>query len=102
MNETFNLIVSADVFIYIGDLSKIFQSCAISIEPGGLMIFSIELGESDSDYVLRNTGRYAHNPAYIYSLANTSMFEVVDSMNTKIRNDYSKPINGMLIVLRKS
>jgi predicted TPR repeat methyltransferase len=102
ISETFDLIVSGDVFIYIGDLSKIFQSCAISIELGGLMIFSIELEESDSDYVLRDTGRYAHNAAYIYSLANTYMFEVVDSMNTDIRNDYGKPINGLLIVLRKS
>lgn len=101
MNKTFDLIVSSDVFIYIGNLSKVFQSCADSIELGGLMIFSIELEESNSDYVLRKTGRYAHNPAYVYNLANACMFEVVNSINAKLRNDYGKPINGMLIVLRK-
>jgi len=102
MSEDFDLIVSSDVFIYIGDLSSIFQSCTNHIVPGGLLVFSIELQETDSDYILRDTGRYAQNPAYIYSLGAASAFEMVDSVKVTIRNDHGKPIDGMLIVLRKS
>lgn len=64
----FDLVLAADVFIYIGDLEDTFAGVARVLRPGGQFAFSIELCEGQ-DYRLQETGRYAQSPAYVAALA---------------------------------
>ena len=41
-NARYDLIIAADVFIYVGDLSQVFATCQIALQPGGLFAFSTE------------------------------------------------------------
>lgn len=71
-DETFDLVVAADVLIYTGDLGPFFAALAAVLRPGGRLLFSTERLEDDDgqhDYVLLPTGRFAHSRAYLRRLA---------------------------------
>jgi predicted TPR repeat methyltransferase len=65
---SFDLVVAADVFIYIGDLQGIFQEVRRLLRPGGLFAFSVEIC-AEADFQLQPTGRYAQSRAYVEGLA---------------------------------
>lgn len=64
----FDLVVAADVFIYIGDLEEVFAGVRRVLRTGGLFAFSVEACRQ-GDYQLLETGRYAQSPAYVAALA---------------------------------
>jgi len=65
---SFDLVVAADVFIYIGDLQGIFQEARRVLRPGGLLAFSVEVCDQ-GEFQLQPTGRYAQSRAYVQGLA---------------------------------
>lgn len=62
--DAFDLAVAADVFVYIGDLSRMFGGVRGALRDGGLFGFSVEATD-EADFVLRTTLRYAHSVAYL-------------------------------------
>jgi predicted TPR repeat methyltransferase len=99
--NAFDLILAADVFIYVGELWDVFEASARALRPGGLMAFTIESVES-GDYVLRRSLRYAHSMSYIRRLAETCGFEEVSARPCILRNESRKPMHGYVVVLRLS
>lgn len=96
----FDLIVAADVFVYIGDLSGVFGSCAALLKPGGLFAFSTESAEAETAYRLRTTHRYAHAPEYICQLAQKTGFVEMSVEDVMIRKHKDVPVRGQIYVLR--
>jgi predicted TPR repeat methyltransferase len=95
-----DVVLAADVFVYIGALEEVFRETSRVLRPGGWFAFSTE--EQDQvDFELLSTGRYAHSQAYIQRLA-TPDFQVHESAPTVIRTESGKPIKGRLYLLRKS
>ena len=90
----FDLIVAADVFIYVGELETVFAQAARLARPGALFAFSIEVC-GGSGWKLLESGRYAQSPVYIRLLAAEHGFEVALELEQAIR----KPIVGLLYVL---
>ncbi|BAU48048.1 methyltransferase [Sulfurifustis variabilis] len=99
--RSYDLIVSADVFVYIGDLSRVFSACRRTLRSGGLLAFSTETDESADRFVLRSTGRYAHAPAYINQLAEEHELEFVVRESVVVRTEAGTPVAGELVVLRR-
>jgi predicted TPR repeat methyltransferase len=96
---TFDLVVSTDVFIYIGDLQPVFEGVRRVLRPGGLFGFSIE-STAAGDFILQPTRRYAQSPAYIERLAREHGLEVVRLDPCVIRQEKSEDIGGHIAVLR--
>lgn len=94
--EQFDVIVAADVFVYIGDLGPIFAEAGRVLRPGGLLAFSIETCH-EADFHLQDSGRYAQSAAYIERLAKQHGFGVSLRADQPIR----KPIVGLLYVLSR-
>ena len=67
-NGSFDLIVAADVFIYIGELSAVFKGAHRALRPGGLFAFSTEVSEGAESRLLGSL-RYSHSAAYVQRLA---------------------------------
>jgi predicted TPR repeat methyltransferase len=65
----YDLVIAADVFVYVGKLAQVFETTARALRPGGLFAFSLEAEEGCEDFVLRPTGRYAHSAGYAGRLA---------------------------------
>ena len=60
-----DLVVAADVFIYVGALEGIVGAVAETLADGGIFAFSVETHAAGGDFALRPSRRYAHSEAYV-------------------------------------
>ena len=97
----FDLALAADVFVYIGDLSGVFQGVRAALRDGGVFGFSVEAGESQ-DFALRSTLRYAHSAAYLRRLAQAHGFVVETIESRPLRREDGNDVVGHLAVLRRA
>jgi predicted TPR repeat methyltransferase len=96
----FDLAVAADVFIYIGELSGVFQGVRAALRAGGSFAFSVEVSE-EQDFVLRPTRRYAHSRAYLRGLAADHGFVLQSIEPHVIRQENGIDVVGDLAVLHR-
>ncbi len=97
VSQVFDIIISADVFVYLGALEDTFKQCKDRLKPSGKFIFSVEKHEGD-DYKLLDTGRYAHSASYIRKIADKAGFVEKDFKALVLREQAGKPINGFIFV----
>jgi predicted TPR repeat methyltransferase len=98
-SEEFDIAVAADVFVYIGDLSEVFQAVRCRLRPGGFFCFSVEAGDEE-DFVLGTNLRYAHSAAYLRKLAEDHGFTLETIESSVIRHDNGTEVVGHLAILR--
>jgi len=125
-----DLIISADTFIYVGDLDRSFALCWRALKPGGLFTFSIEnldshlhqqkvvsngmdsyvqlaesLEESSENlgFKLLHSGRYAQSHKYIEELSSKHGFVILSrcTIEVVIRKEQGDDIPGLIFVLEK-
>jgi predicted TPR repeat methyltransferase len=94
-----DLILAADVFIYVGDLAAVFPSARRILEPGGCLAFTVELAKTERDLQLLPSLRYAHSEAYIRRLADEAGFTSVRLFEAPIRHEQAVPIMGLYVYL---
>ena len=98
----YDLVLAADVFVYLGKLDAVVMSCAQSMRQGGILAFSVEfLQEGDSDYILHTGGRYAHTRSYIERLVDNSPLSIHVASETVLRKEKGKDVKGIIFVLIK-
>src|SRR5689334_15308878 len=106
-SATFDLVVAADVFVYIGDLDAVMSAVRRVLRAAGIFAFSAEDLEkdpdadrapSDSGYWLHSRARYAHRLDYLNSLAARSGFEIKSVRETRIRFEQGRPVHGWVVV----
>ena len=97
---SFDMVVAADVFVYIGDLSAVFAGVSHSLRPGGIFVFSLEeiAGES---FALQTSRRYAHSSSYVERLAARHGMDVKGFAQGPLRMDKGQPIPGLLMAVVK-
>jgi predicted TPR repeat methyltransferase len=95
-----DLIVAADVFLYVGPLEATLAACTTALRPGGLLAFSVERSTGD-DVVLQQTLRYAHADSYVLALASAHGLAVERAEPTVLRMDNGEPVSGVLYLLRR-
>ena len=95
-----DLVVAADVFIYVGALEAVFSGVARVLESGGKFCFSVERAMDDVDFTLEASLRYAHSERYVRRLAVQSGFSVEHLVAQPIRQDQREPIAGLYVHLR--
>ena len=99
--ERHDLILAADVFIYVGDLVPVFEGARRVLEPGGVFCFSVELAGDEHDFELRPSLRYAHSARYLRRLAGEHGFVVRQRLARSIREEQGAPIDGLFLYLEK-
>ena len=93
-----DLVVAADVLIYMGDLSNAFTLAARLAAPGALFAFSVEDTGTGNGFRLAPSLRYAHSQAYVRTVLAATGFETREMQPTTIRMDGGKPVLGILFV----
>jgi predicted TPR repeat methyltransferase len=101
-DRTFDLVVAADVLCYFGSLEQVMHAARNVVSTQGLLIFTIEKDESTPSFQLRNTGRYAHSPRYVRSLAADAGYVLVKEVDVALRMDHFTPVAGTLFAFRKA
>lgn len=85
--EQYDVVLAADVLIYIGDVADLFGLVATALKPGGSFLFTVETAETD--FMLTQTGRYSHSDAYLRRYMPASM-HCADSADGMIRVEAGK------------
>lgn len=97
----YDLVIAADVFIYVGALETVFAEVARLMEPGGVFCFSVEAAGEDEDIALRPSLRYVHSERYLRALALQSGFDLKATARHPIREDQQAPIPGLFAWLAR-
>ena len=97
---TFNIILAADVFVYIGNLDTLTKQCRSALKRKGLLIFSTEICEN-ADYQILPSGRFAHSEKYLKKLAKQHRFKIIYNKVIQARMQYDQPVMGRVMVIRK-
>jgi len=101
----FDLVIAADVFVYIGDLSAVFRRASECLTHGGVFAFSTEAprpGECTSQYRLTETGRFKHDPVHLARLGDSMGLTLHDFRAVVLRMDAGKPVNGHVHVMTRT
>jgi predicted TPR repeat methyltransferase len=92
----FDLIAAGDMAPYLGDLTALFGLVARVLEPGGLLVLSVELAlEGDGrGWALQPSMRYSHSAAYLTGCAEAAGLAVLAIDPLTLRLDRGEPVAG--------
>jgi len=99
-NKQYDVVLAADVFIYVGNLARVFPGCSKVLRRNGLFAFSFESVGGDS-FALRSSGRYGQSMPYIQAMAVKHHFTLLEARETVIRTEGHQPIPGYVVLLAK-
>ena len=96
-----DLVLSADVFIYVGALEAVFAGVHQAMAPGGIFCFSVESAADAVDYALTPGLRYAHSARYLRQLAASTGFTELAMLAHPIRHEQRRAIDGLFVYFLK-
>jgi predicted TPR repeat methyltransferase len=99
--QNFDLVIAADVFVYVSDLKKIIASVADILAPEGLFAFTVETHEG-AGVKLLPTLRYAHAEAYIRTALSDAGLAVVFLIQSPVRSEKGVPVDSLVVVAQPS
>lgn len=97
-----DLVLAADVFIYVGALEPVFRGVADILAPGGVFAFSVEALPDAEDFRLMPSLRYAHSQAYVRRLAAQHGLLLRAVNQAPLREDQQQPVMGHYIYLQRT
>jgi predicted TPR repeat methyltransferase len=97
--ERHDLVVAADVFIYVGELDAVFAGVVRVLRRGGVFCFSVEHAGDDRPVTLNTQLRYAHSLPYLQGLARRHGLRLLRSVAEPIRQDRTQAIPGLYVYL---
>ena len=97
----FDLIIAADVLVYLGDLAKVFGQVHDRLKMQGLWAFTTERNDG-GDFALGPKRRYRHSEAYLRRLAAAHGFEIASLIECVTRHEAGIPVPSLATVLRRA
>jgi predicted TPR repeat methyltransferase len=95
-----DLVVAADVFVYLGDLTPALASAAAALRPGGLCAFSVQ-AHKGTGFRLGEDKRFHHSRAHVAQAAASVGFTVRRVGEASTRRDAGLPVPGLVCVLAR-
>lgn len=94
----YDLILAADVLVYIGDLAPLFGQVKQRLAEPGLFAFTAQKREGDG-FTLGDDLRFAHSARYIAETAAAAGLEVSTLEPVSTRKDAGRAVPGLVVVL---
>ena len=98
--DCYDVVLAADVFVYIGDLAGIFAAARQALRAGGIFGFSVE-ASGHEDVVLQASRRFAHSAGYLQRMAQEYGFAVGEMKSCVLRRDKGIALDGYLVVMHR-
>lgn len=100
--NAYDLLVAADVMIYLGDLTPVFEAAWKSLRPGGAFAATFEAAPQGDRYVRdKRTRRFMHTKAYLERLATIFGFNTRSFEAATLRVEVHQPVKAWVVVLQK-
>jgi len=98
--EAWELLVAADVLVYLGDLEPVFTASARALVPGGRFAATVERSGEDG-FTLGPTRRYAHAEAYVRATAEAAGLTIRLMESCTPRREKGIGVPGLLFVVER-
>ena len=108
---SYDVVISTDVFVYIGRLDDLFSEAQRLLRAGGLFAFSVESLDTIADnapnlpdardFRLHATGRYTHSLDYVTRTGSHNGFEMLSTKKMPVRVEYGRAVPGYLMLWRQ-
>ncbi len=99
--ERADLVVAADVLMYLGALESLMANVDALIAQGGLFLFSVEDGGDCETFTLLPSLRYAHAFCYVETLLAETGFTLKAHGRAALRKDAGAPVPGILFLAQR-
>lgn len=106
----FDIIVAADVFIYVGKIDEVVTQARRLLAPGGLLAFTVEsmdfadptpsAADLERGHRLERSGRYTHADAHMRELAERHGLCILRQDACTIRKEGDRALAGQLLIWR--
>jgi predicted TPR repeat methyltransferase len=96
-----DLILAADVVVYIGDLFPLMREVARVLAAGGRFAFTAQAAHGHG-FQLGADNRYAHSDEYLRTVAADAGLSVAHIASASTRQDRGIDVPGLVLVLRKA
>lgn len=104
-DATFTDAVSADVFVYFGDLEPVLKNIGAVLRPGGWLIFTVEDASDRAPargWERYSSGRYRHTPEYLAEVLPKAGFtRPKQQIRDTLRHEFGTPIKGICVAAQK-
>jgi predicted TPR repeat methyltransferase len=97
-----DLIVAADVLIYVGEPSALFEGAARVLERDRLFAFTVETPTNGQDLHLLPSLRYAHSADGVRRLAKRCGLVIESQHDAPIRREQGRPVAGHYFIARRA
>jgi predicted TPR repeat methyltransferase len=98
--DAFDLVVAADVLVYVGDLAPLMGQVQIALRAQGWFACSVE-SHAGEEYVLQASSRYAHAPAYVERVVRDAGLRLHAAVPAILRRDRDEAVHGTIYLLQK-
>ena len=93
----YDLVVAADVFVYVSDLVPITAAATRVLAPDGLFAFTVETQSSDG-VVLQQTLRYAHGATHVRTAIADAGLNLAGLNHAVTRKEKGTPVPSLVVV----
>jgi predicted TPR repeat methyltransferase len=95
-----DLIVAADVFVYLGDLAPAMAAAAVALSAEGVFAFTAE-AEPGEDFGLGETLRFRHSRAYLARTLTASGLRALRLEAASTRREAGSDVAGFLVIAQR-
>lgn len=99
-DQRWDLVVAADVFVYVAALAPVFAAARTRLEPGGGFVFSIECSDTGATELHPVTGRYRHDGDLLAMELAVAGFTDIEREPCVLRLEMGKEVRGELLLAR--
>ena len=94
----YDLILAADTFVYLGDLSRTFEAAHARLHPDGYFLFTVEKAAGQG-FELGPKRRWRHSESLLRELAGRAGFKVAGFVAATPRHEAGEPVEGFAVAL---
>jgi predicted TPR repeat methyltransferase len=93
----YDIVLAADVFVYVNDLNKIIAAVARVLATAGIFAFTVETHEGDG-VALLPTLRFAHDEKYLREAVASGGLKLLALEKAAIRTEKAAPVAGLVLL----
>ena len=98
---TYDLVLAADSFVYLGDLAKALHAAAGRLRPSGFLLFTVEKDEGAS-FSLGEKRRWRHSETYLRAESERARLTVAGMLACIPRTEAGRAVDGLAVALEKT
>lgn len=99
-DKSADLVIAADVFVYLGDLGAAFAQSARVLKTGGLIAFTVQ-SHGGEGVIVGEDRRFAHAELWLREKLHEARLRPLRIEEASTRQDRDQPVPGLLVVAER-